>query len=93
MTAWLLDTHLLLWTVSNDRRLPDEVRTAIEDPTRALAFSIVSLWEVSIKSSLGRPSFTIDPRRLRRLLLDAELREVGITAEHAIAVRSPTAAP
>jgi PIN domain nuclease of toxin-antitoxin system len=67
--------------------LPAEVRRAVDDPSHPIAFSVASVWEVAIKSSLRRTSFAIDPGRLRRLLLDAELREFTITAEHAIAVR------
>ena len=87
MSLRLLDTHLLLWTVSDDPRLPAEVRRVVADPSQPLAFSVASIWEIAIKSSLRKPSFGVDPARVRRLLLAAELREFTVTAEHAIAVR------
>jgi PIN domain nuclease of toxin-antitoxin system len=44
------------------------------------------LWEVAIKRGLGREDFRVDPRLLRRGLLDNGYRELPITSEHAVAV-------
>lgn len=49
-------------------------------------FSSASLWEVAIKRGLGRPDFRVDPRLLRRGLLDNGYSELPITSEHAVAV-------
>ena len=80
----LLDTHLLLWTVSESRRLSSEARELIGDPDNELLFSIASLWEVAIKQSLGREDFRIDLRLLRRGLLDNNFEQLSITAEHTL---------
>lgn len=82
----LLDTHILLWAASEPDRLPETARQAIEDPQTQLIFSPASLWEVAIKSSLGRDDFRVDPRLLRRGLLDNGYAELPITGEHAVAV-------
>lgn len=82
----LLDTHILLWAASEPDRLPETARQAIEDPQTQLVFSPASLWEVAIKSSLGRDDFRVDPRLLRRGLLDNGYAELPITGEHAVAV-------
>jgi PIN domain nuclease of toxin-antitoxin system len=82
----LLDTHILLWAASEPDRLPQTARQAIEDPQTQLLFSPASLWEVAIKSSLGRDDFRVDPRLLRRGLLDNGYAELPITGEHAVAV-------
>ena len=50
----LLDTHVLLWAAGVQARLPQEARELIEDPDTELVFSAASLWEVAIKSGLGR---------------------------------------
>jgi len=42
---------------------------------------------VVIKSGLGRDDFAVEPRRLRRGLLDAGYRELPVASEHALAVR------
>jgi PIN domain nuclease of toxin-antitoxin system len=58
----------------------------LEDPRHDLLFSAASLWEVTIKASLGRDDFTVDARVLRRGLLDNGYAELPVTGEHAVAV-------
>ena len=61
-------------------------RSLIGDQTNALAFSAASIWEAAIKAGLGGPDFAIDPRRLRRGLLDNGYVELPVTSGHGIAV-------
>jgi PIN domain nuclease of toxin-antitoxin system len=84
----LLDTHLLLWTAEGSRRLSRVARTLINDPDNEVVFSVASLWEIAIKRSLGRDDFQLDPRLLRRGLLDNGYVELPITSEHALATDS-----
>lgn len=58
----------------------------INDPENALYFSAASLWEVAIKRGLGRADFEVDPRILRRGLLDNGYEELAVTGAHAIAI-------
>jgi PIN domain nuclease of toxin-antitoxin system len=82
----LLDTHLLLWTAGLSNQLPAAARVLLDDPGNELVFSAASLWEITIKRGLGRDDFQVDPRLLRRGLLDNGYSELAITSEHAIAV-------
>ena len=82
----LLDTHLLLWAANEPKRLPKAARVLIEDSENDLLFSAASLWEITIKRSLGRADFRVDARLLRRGLLDNGYTELPITSEHAINV-------
>lgn len=84
--TFLLDTHLLLWAAAAPERLSAVARRLLEDPDQALAFSSASLWEIVIKRGLKRRDFQIDPRALRRGLLDGGYREMAIFPEHALAV-------
>jgi len=84
----LLDTHVLLWAAGQPERLPGEARTLLLDAGNSLTFSAASLWEVTIKSGLGRPDFRVDPGRLRRMLLLSGYRELPVTGEHAVAVNA-----
>ncbi len=45
----LLDTHILLWAISNDVKLPEKARKLIENDENEIYYSIVSLWEVELK--------------------------------------------
>jgi PIN domain nuclease of toxin-antitoxin system len=80
----LLDTHLLLWAASEPQKIPKAARVLIEDPENEVMFSAASLWEITIKQSLGRQDFRADPRVLRRALLDNGYGEIPITSEHVI---------
>ena len=66
----LIDTHLLLWAAEGFERLPTRAQTLMSVPENELFFSAASLWEIVIKSSLNREDFKVDPRLLRRGLLD-----------------------
>ncbi len=79
----LLDTHILLWAARNDRRLSPRAEAMISDPANALHFSVASIWEVAIKTSRTRPDFEVDPRRLRRTLLEVGYSELAVTGEQA----------
>lgn len=84
----LLDTRLLLWAAGQPAKLSRRARTLIEKEDNALYFSAASLWEVTIKRMLNRPDFRVDPRLLRRSLLDNGYMEMPISSEHAVFVDS-----
>lgn len=80
-----MDTHLLLWAAGEPRKLSRKARRILEDAASELWFSAASLWEVTIKHGLGRSDFRVEPRRLRRGLLDNDWRELAISSDHALA--------
>ena len=82
----LLDTHLLLWVISESGRLSPRARDLIGDPENELLFSVASLWEIAIKHGQRRVDFQVDPRLLRRTLLNDDYTELAVTGEHAVAV-------
>ena len=84
--TFLLDTHVLLWAAGEAGRLKPETRILLGDPATELTFSTASIWEVVIKSALGRSDFRVDPQRLRDGLLRNGYRELAIRSEHALAV-------
>ncbi|WP_336970755.1 type II toxin-antitoxin system VapC family toxin [Sphingobium aromaticiconvertens] len=84
----LLDTHLLLWAAEGAMKLPTRAKDMMEDKENTLYFSPASLWEVAIKSGLGREDFDVDTRLLRRGLLDNGYHELPINSEHAVIVSS-----
>ncbi|MFQ5688517.1 MAG: type II toxin-antitoxin system VapC family toxin, partial [Candidatus Scalindua sp.] len=56
----LLDTHILLWWLKDDRRLPDTAVNIIEDAANDIFMSTVNAWEIAIKKSLGRIQIDMD---------------------------------
>jgi PIN domain nuclease of toxin-antitoxin system len=63
----LLDTHTFLWFIGGDSRLPENARTLIEDIRHQRFLSIASLWEISIKLSIGKLDIDME---LEELLSD-----------------------
>jgi PIN domain nuclease of toxin-antitoxin system len=82
----LLDTHLLLRAAGGPARLKSATRRLLEDPRLELLFSAASIREVAIKMPLGRADLEVDPRLLRRTLLDSGYTELPVTGAHAAAM-------
>lgn len=50
----LWDTHTFLWFVAGSDEINSKVRQTIEDPSNEHFISVASLWEISIKTALGK---------------------------------------
>ena len=79
----LLDTHLLLWWLSNSPLLPAQARQLIGDPDNTIFVSAVSLWEVWLKSSLGKLRV---PSGFAQKLATEPFEDLPLRAEHTPAV-------
>ena len=84
----LPDTHLLVWLAEGAPALSTMALSLLDDADNDVVFSVASLWEVAIKFALGRAEFTLDPRVLRRDLLDNGFSELEVRAQHALATAS-----
>ena len=82
----LLDTHVLLWAAYEPERLSDKAQGLLSDPSSSLHFSVASLWEVAIKSALGRSDFQVDVAELRAGLVANDYSEVAIESSHVLRV-------
>jgi PIN domain nuclease of toxin-antitoxin system len=54
VTAYLADTHVLLWALNNPRRLSPAMVDILADAAADVRYSHASLWEMAIKFSLGK---------------------------------------
>jgi PIN domain nuclease of toxin-antitoxin system len=82
----LPDTQMLIWIADRQELLPRDADSLLKDEANEVFFSLVSIWESSIKFALGRADFTIEPRALRRGLLALGFLELSIVSDHVIAV-------
>jgi PIN domain nuclease of toxin-antitoxin system len=55
---YLLDTHTLIWAITERKRLSALVRQTIENTDNSILVSAISFWEVSLKSSLNKLEIT-----------------------------------
>ena len=54
MGHFLLDTHVLLWLIQGSSQLSLAARSVISDDANHLYFSVVSIWEITIKLNIGK---------------------------------------
>ena len=79
----LLDTHVLLWALRRPARLPQTVRKLLVDPNNQVLFSAISIWEIAIKSPLGRSGFDADPDQTMAAALATGFDELPLVAQTA----------
>ena len=77
----LLDTHILLWWLSGDPRLPTPARDAIASPENAVTISAATAWEIAIKKAARRLEA---PDDLLGVLEANDFGTLAITAAHAL---------
>jgi PIN domain nuclease of toxin-antitoxin system len=78
----LIDTHILIWWLADDRKLTRSARATIANPDNDVLVSAASLWEISIKVALGRLEVELDD--LERNIADNGFRSLPINYRHAI---------
>lgn len=85
----LLDTHIALWAVADDRRLPARARELITEPANEVFVSVANLWEIAIKHALARGGVNdmpISAQQARGYFREAGYVVLDIIPAHAVAV-------
>ena len=82
----LLDTHVVLWALTDDPRLSQRARALIEDPANDVLVSAASVWEIAIKHALGRGDMPISGDQALDWFRQAGYQLLPIAPEHAAAV-------
>ncbi len=54
---YLLDTHTLLWSLLDTKKLSKKVREILENRINEIYVSTIALWEIALKSSIGKLEF------------------------------------
>lgn len=81
----LLDTHVFLWFISGDERLPLAWKKVIQEPANDVYLSVVSLWESVVKYQLGKlplpfpPEKYLPEQRERHLITSLPLHEASVS--------------
>ncbi len=74
----LLDTHILLWFVKGEKRLSTSRRKIITNSSNHILVSLASMWEISIKTSIGK----LDIPTNFDLFVPQEMDFLNITLAH-----------
>ena len=80
----LLDTHILLWWLRNHPALSLRARALISDPVNNVFVSPISLWEIAIKTRLGKLAADVD--EIREAVAAYGFVPFPFLIEHAVAV-------
>lgn len=80
----LLDTHALIWAVDQPERLGSRARSALEDTSNDVLISAATIWEIAIKTGLGKLTLSVPYRDwMNRAIADLGATLVPITVEYA----------
>ena len=78
---FLIDTHVLIWYLEDNSQLTSTAAEILEDTRHDLYVSIASLWEIAIKSGLGKLKLKIEFHDLKNLLKRFSIEIVSIDFE------------
>lgn len=82
----LLDTHTLIWFFEGDTQLSEKAKNLIQDPENQNYLSAASIWEMTIKQSLGKLELSRPVAEILTHILNNGVALIDITAEHALKV-------
>ena len=85
-SRYLLDTHALLWWLADDPRLGQRMRAVIADPANAIMVSTVSLWEIVIKTRIGK--LTADIGAVERAIDRFDIERLCVRQAHLVTLAS-----
>ncbi len=79
---YLLDTHILYWAINDRAKLSQEVKEIIVDIDNEIYISIVSEWELVIKSNIGKLKLAPNFISLAQLIDELDPVKLSISREH-----------
>lgn len=79
---FLLDTHTLIWFITDDDELPINIKEKIENSSNLCFVSIASMWELGIKYSLGKLKLKVDLKKIFELIDQSGLVILPIMLKH-----------
>ena len=81
----LLDTHTFIWWDSEPNKLSSAALKASQDPANTLILSVVSVWEMQIKSQLGKLSLNVPLSEIIKGQQQSNNIEIlSVTLEHVL---------
>jgi PIN domain nuclease of toxin-antitoxin system len=86
VTRLLVDTHALLWFLFDDPRMHESAAQRLSDPSVQKLLSVASLWEIAIKSQVGKLELGMSfDEFVRAHVLGATVDLVGLEVPHLFA--------
>ena len=83
----LLDTHVIIWTLTDDIRLSERARDLIKAADNIVCFSSVSLWEIALKNQKAPDKCPYNEREILNYCKKAGFASISILPEHILGIR------
>ena len=89
----LIDTHILIWYLEDDKRLSQKARDIIENSSNKIYYSILSVWEVEIKHKAHPDRLSMSGENLLEHCRELGFTQVPLKIDHILAVKHLTRKP
>lgn len=83
---FIVDTHVLIWALEGSKKLSKKARELLVDPDNEHWVSAASVWEIAIKSALGKLVLALPLSDLEEGIVSAGFHILDISVRHAAAV-------
>lgn len=84
----LLDTHVIIWAITDDPRLPEKIKGLISDPENIIFFSTASLWEIAVKNLKTPDKCPYHEKEIMEYCNQAGYVPLNIQPSHVLGVRN-----
>ena len=84
----LLDTHMVIWALTNDPQLPYAAREMINSPENIVFYSAVSLWEIAIKNQKSPEKCPWNEKEILDYCIASGFEPMNVLPAHILAIRS-----
>ena len=86
--SYLLDTHVLIWYFEDSAALPIKITRIIDNPICQKFICVASLWEIAIKSSIGKLDMRLSFDELLDTIESSDLSVISIENDYLKGVSS-----
>ena len=84
----LLDTHVIIWALTQDERLSELAESIIASPENIVCFSVASLWEIAVKNQKKPDKCPYREDEVNKYCLLSGYEPINILPNHIMAVRN-----
>lgn len=84
----LLDTHILLWLLTDDEKLSDRAKNIVDQESNKIYFSPLSIWEVELKLKAHPDQMPVGGEQVLKFCKEAEFTQLPVKISHILAIKN-----
>ena len=89
----LLDTHAIIWALTDDPALSKKAKEEISDPNNTIYYSLASIWEIAIKNAKAPDRCPYNEKEISELCDKSGFLLLDINSNHIYGLRDLTIKP